>query len=91
MLQPSAPGQAATLWYNEADAYPPGTRTAAGQPVPGDLAFRTLSLFDPDRPWLTPEEYAKRRAEYVKSGKGTPPPGAEPLPEAKGHDAANPE
>lgn len=29
---------------------------------------------------LTPEEYAKRRAEYVKSGKGKPPPGAEPLP-----------
>jgi NAD(P)H-nitrite reductase large subunit len=30
---------------------------------------------------LTPEEYAALRAEYVKSGKGTPPPGAEPLPE----------
>ena len=28
------------------------------------------------------EEYAKQRAEYVKSGKGTPPPGAEPLPMA---------
>ena len=26
---------------------------------------------------LTPEEYATRRAEYVKAGKGTPPPGAE--------------
>ena len=32
---------------------------------------------------LTPEEYAKRRAEYVKSGKGKPPPGAEPLPMAE--------
>ena len=31
---------------------------------------------------LTPEEYAKRRAEYVKAGKGKPPPGAEPLPMA---------
>jgi NAD(P)H-nitrite reductase large subunit len=31
---------------------------------------------------LTPEEYALRRAEYVKAGKGTPPPGAEPLPMA---------
>ena len=30
---------------------------------------------------LTAEEYAALRAEYVKSGKGTPPPGAEPLPE----------
>jgi NAD(P)H-nitrite reductase large subunit len=31
---------------------------------------------------LTPEEYARQRADYVKSGKGTPPPGAEPLPMA---------
>lgn len=30
---------------------------------------------------LTPEEYAARRAEYVKAGKGKPPVGAEPLPE----------
>ena len=30
---------------------------------------------------INPEEYAKRRAEYVKAGKGTPAPGAEPLPE----------
>ena len=29
---------------------------------------------------LTPEEYAIQRAEYVKSGQGKPPPGAEPLP-----------
>ena len=29
---------------------------------------------------LTPEEYEKRRAEYVRSGKGTPPAGATPLP-----------
>ena len=33
---------------------------------------------------LTAEEYAKQRAEYVKSGKGKPPPGAEPLPMAEG-------
>jgi bacterioferritin-associated ferredoxin len=32
---------------------------------------------------LTPAEYAALRAEYVKSGKGTPPPGAEPLPGAE--------
>jgi NAD(P)H-nitrite reductase large subunit len=31
---------------------------------------------------LTPEEYAKRRAAYVRAGGGTPPPGAEPLPPA---------
>jgi NAD(P)H-nitrite reductase large subunit len=30
---------------------------------------------------LTPEDYAKRRAEYIRAGKGTPPPGATPLPE----------
>lgn len=34
---------------------------------------------------LTPEEYAARRAEYVRSGKGTPPPGATPLPMADGN------
>jgi bacterioferritin-associated ferredoxin len=33
---------------------------------------------------LTPEEYEKRRAAYVREGKGTPPPGATPLPEAPG-------
>jgi NAD(P)H-nitrite reductase large subunit len=32
---------------------------------------------------LTPEEYARRRAEYVRAGKGTPPPGATPLPPEK--------
>ena len=37
---------------------------------------------------LTPEEYAALRAEYVKAGKGTPPPGAEPLPEAKEREKA---
>ncbi len=30
---------------------------------------------------LTPEEYERRRARYVRSGGGTPPPGATPLPE----------
>ena len=29
---------------------------------------------------LTPEEYAKKRAAYIRSGGGTPPPGATPLP-----------
>jgi NAD(P)H-nitrite reductase large subunit len=27
----------------------------------------------------TAADYAKQRAEYVKAGKGTPPPGAEPI------------
>lgn len=29
---------------------------------------------------LTAEEYARRRAEYVRAGGGVPPPGAAPLP-----------
>lgn len=29
---------------------------------------------------LTPEEYARMRADYIRDGKGTPPPGAIPLP-----------
>src|SRR5438876_2505700 len=33
---------------------------------------------------LTPEEYAQQRAQYVREGKGTPPPGATPLPEDRG-------
>ena len=32
---------------------------------------------------LTPEEYECRRAAYIRSGKGTPPPGATPLPPEK--------
>src|SRR5579864_2159003 len=32
---------------------------------------------------LTPEEYARRRAEYIRAGKGTPPAGATPLPADK--------
>lgn len=30
---------------------------------------------------LTPVEYERRRAEYVRSGQGVPPAGATPLPE----------
>ncbi|MFO0965537.1 MAG: (2Fe-2S)-binding protein [Gemmataceae bacterium] len=30
---------------------------------------------------LTPEEYERRRAAYIRAGKGTPPPGAAPLPD----------
>ena len=29
---------------------------------------------------LSPDEYERRRAQYVRAGKGTPPPGATPLP-----------
>jgi NAD(P)H-nitrite reductase large subunit len=30
---------------------------------------------------LTPEQYARRRAAYIRAGKGTPAPGAIPLPD----------
>lgn len=30
---------------------------------------------------LTPEEYERLRAQYVREGKGKPPPGAAPLPD----------
>src|SRR5262245_47412672 len=33
---------------------------------------------------LTPAEYEQRRAAYIRAGKGTPPPGATPLPEQPG-------
>jgi NAD(P)H-nitrite reductase large subunit len=39
---------------------------------------------------LTPQEYARMRASYIREGKGTPPPGATPLPpaaEAESSDA----
>jgi bacterioferritin-associated ferredoxin len=29
---------------------------------------------------LTPEEYERRRAAYIRAGNGAPPPGATPLP-----------
>ena len=35
----------------------------------------------PDAPEPTPEEYARGRGRYVRSGGGTPPPGATPIDE----------
>lgn len=40
-------------------------------------AARTADPSAPDLP--TPEEYAQARSEYVRAGKGTPPPGATPI------------
>jgi NAD(P)H-nitrite reductase large subunit len=50
-----------------------GMETATEEPSRSIAAPETLET-------LTPEEYALRRAQYVKAGKGTPPPDAEPLP-----------
>lgn len=41
----------------------------------GREPLETVSLDE-----MTADEYAAARADYVKSGKGSPPPGAEPLP-----------
>jgi hypothetical protein len=43
---------AATLWYSKDDAYQEGQRVDGGVSVEGDLAFRTLSLADVERPWF---------------------------------------
>jgi NAD(P)H-nitrite reductase large subunit len=32
---------------------------------------------------ISAAEYQTRRAEYIRSGKGVPPPGAQPLPDAE--------
>ena len=34
---------------------------------------------DTDLEHLTAEEYEKRRAQYIRAGKGIPPPGATPV------------
>jgi NAD(P)H-nitrite reductase large subunit len=34
----------------------------------------------PDLDAMTADEYARKRAEYIKAGHGKPPPGATPLP-----------
>jgi bacterioferritin-associated ferredoxin len=47
-----------------------------GQEVRGEAA---TELGD-----MTPTGYAQKRAEYVRAGGGTPPPGATPLPENSG-------
>ena len=38
---------------------------------------------DADLEVLTPEEYAAKRAEYIRAGHGKPPPGATPLPQSE--------
>ena len=55
--------------------------TADQQTALDELLVRQQTAGSPDyHRWLSPEEYARRRAAYVRAGKGTPPPGATPLP-----------
>ena len=60
-----------------------GAGTGCGWCVPFlKQIFREGTSGDAESSTMTAEEYARLRAEYVRSGKGKPPPGADPLPEA---------
>ena len=61
-----------------------GAGTGCGWCVPflKQIFHKGTALAAEEIETLTAEEYAKRRAEYVRAGKGTPPPGATPLPES---------
>ena len=48
----------------------------AADQTPG--VSKTPGVCPPDD--LTPDEYARQRGEYIRSGKGVPPPGAIPPP-----------
>jgi NAD(P)H-nitrite reductase large subunit len=58
-----------------------GAGTGCGWCVPYlKQLFGKVTAGEAEGEALTPEEYARRRAAYVRAGKGTPPPGATPLP-----------
>jgi bacterioferritin-associated ferredoxin len=56
-----------------------GAGTGCGWCIPFLKQIHARRLAELER--LTPEEYSRRRAEYVRAGRGVPAPGAEPLPE----------
>ncbi len=62
--------------------------TGCGWCVPYLIRYFEQEVHDrpSDAPELIPEEYAKQRAAYIADGKGTPPPGAAPLPDADDGD-----
>jgi NAD(P)H-nitrite reductase large subunit len=59
-----------------------GAGTGCGWCIPflKDLFQKAGQEKETELDLLTPEEYERRRAAYVRAGKGTPPPGATPLP-----------
>lgn len=61
-----------------------GAGTGCGWCIPFlQQIFRQVQHGDAtDLEGLSAEEYARRRAEYIRNGKGKPPPGAAPLPDA---------
>lgn len=60
-----------------------GAGTGCGWCIPflKQIFYQETKGGDNDLDQITEEEYARRRAEYIRSGKGKPPPGATPLPE----------
>jgi bacterioferritin-associated ferredoxin len=59
-----------------------GAGTGCGWCIPflRELHKHVLSETEDGLEQLTPEEYANRRAAYIRGGGGVPPPGATPLP-----------
>ena len=59
-----------------------GAGTGCGWCIPflKQLFQQAVAGGETDLEQLTPEEYERRRAAYIREGKGTPPPGATPLP-----------
>lgn len=58
-----------------------GAGTGCGWCVPYlKQLFRGVTAGEAEGEALTPEEYERRRAAYIRAGKGAPPPGATPLP-----------
>ena len=58
-----------------------GAGTGCGWCIP--FLKQIYAQVDADLEMLTPEEYANRRADDIRSGHGKPPAGATPLPEVK--------
>src|ERR1700694_423250 len=63
-----------------------GAGTGCGWCIPflKQIHHRAVAGRDTDLESLTPAEYERRRAAYIRAGKGPPPPGATPLPQEEG-------
>lgn len=59
-----------------------GAGTGCGWCIPflKQLHRRAITGEETAQENLTPAEYERRRAAYIRAGKGKPPPGASPLP-----------
>jgi NAD(P)H-nitrite reductase large subunit len=59
-----------------------GAGTGCGWCIPflKQIFRQSVAGGDTELDQITPAEYERRRAAYVRAGKGAPPPGATPLP-----------